>query len=69
MALLVVGTSESGLPPWSAYPFFILMALPLLFPLSSDPLEKIPAERLASWPLSRRQRTALRLASLVLSRD
>jgi hypothetical protein len=67
IALLVAGTSSVGLPPTSALPFMGLMLLPLLFPLSSDPLDKIPAERLMLWPLLRRHRIALRLASLALS--
>jgi hypothetical protein len=67
VAMLVAGAVQNGLPPWSAYPFMALMALPLLFPLSSDPLEKIPSERMALWPLERRHRIGLRLASIVLS--
>jgi hypothetical protein len=43
------------------------MVLPLIFPLSSDPLEKIPPERLGTWPLTRRHRIALRLASLAIN--
>lgn len=65
--LLVAGALSSGLPPWSAYPFLALLALLLLVPASSDPLEKIPAERLSSWPLGRSDRVALRLLSLALS--
>ncbi len=67
MALLIYGAVESGLPPWSAYPFLGLMATPLLFPLSSDPMEKIPAERLGLWPLGRRDRIVLRAVSVTLS--
>jgi hypothetical protein len=40
---------------------FLLVALAVLFPLSSDPLRKIPPERLAIWPLSRKDRRVLRL--------
>lgn len=64
---LVAGALSSGLPPWSAYPFFGLLGLLLLLPASSDPMEKIPAERLLTWPLGRSQRFVLRLLSLVLS--
>jgi hypothetical protein len=35
----------------------------VLFPLSTDPLRKIPPSRLALWPLDRRDRWILRLAS------
>ncbi|HXM40833.1 MAG TPA: hypothetical protein VN924_06245 [Bryobacteraceae bacterium] len=56
-----------GLLGRSAEALFVLLGLLLLFPLSSDPLGKIPSARLALWPLSRWQRLGLRLASLALS--
>jgi hypothetical protein len=40
-----------------------LIALVLFFPLSTDPLRKIPAQRLAMWPISNRERWLLRIAS------
>ena len=67
MALLVYGALQSGVRPWSAYPFLALLGFLLLFPLSSDPLDKIPPERLGSWPLTGRERYALRLVSLLLN--
>src|ERR1035437_6248983 len=42
---------------------FLIMGLVILFPLSTDPLRKIPPSRLALWPLERRERWILRLAS------
>jgi hypothetical protein len=42
---------------------YLLFGLILLFPLSTDPLRKVPASRLASWPLEKRDRWTLRLAS------
>lgn len=51
----------------SAEALFLLLGLLLLFPLSADPLGKVPSSRLALWPLSRWQRFGLRLASLALS--
>jgi hypothetical protein len=42
---------------------YLVMGLVVLFPLSTDPLRKIPPSRLALWPLSRRERWFLRLAS------
>ena len=45
----------------------LILGLVLLFPLTVDPLAKIPKSRLASWPLSKRDRVWLRLASLALS--
>jgi hypothetical protein len=56
-----------GLLGGSAEALFVLLGFLLLFPLSSDPLGKIPAARLALWPLSGWQRLGLRLASLALS--
>jgi hypothetical protein len=67
VALLIYGALESGAKPVSAYPFLLLLGFVLLFPLSSDPLGRIPPDRLASWPLSAAQRFGLRLASLALS--
>jgi hypothetical protein len=42
---------------------YLIVGMVLLFPLSADPLQKIPAERLAVWPLTRRQRWTLRALS------
>lgn len=53
--------------PHSAYPFLLLVGFLLLFPMSSDPLAKIPAARFGLWPLVASQRLALRLASTALS--
>jgi hypothetical protein len=67
VALLMYGALESGVQPASAYPFLLLLGFLLLFPLSSDPLARIPPDRLACWPLGGGQRLALRLTSLALS--
>jgi hypothetical protein len=40
---------------------YLLGAVVVLFPLSADPLRKIPDERLALWPLSHKERRLLRL--------
>ena len=42
---------------------YLLIALLLFFPLSADPLRKIPRERLVLWPLERREWWALRILS------
>lgn len=42
---------------------YLLIGVVLLFPLSTDPLRKIPASRLAMWPLDARDRRLLRAAS------
>jgi hypothetical protein len=65
--LLIWGNLVSGLPPRSAYPFLLLVSFLLLFPLSSDPLAKIPPLRRALWPLDLQQRAGLRLTSAALS--
>ena len=67
VALIVGGALQSGIKPLSAYPFLLLLGLLLLVLLSADPLDRLPAERLASWPLTRSQRVMLRLGSLALS--
>jgi hypothetical protein len=41
----------------------LILGLILLFPLSTDPMRKIPASRLGVWPLERRERWVLRAAS------
>jgi hypothetical protein len=41
----------------------VLIGLVLFFPLSTDPLRKIPAQRLTMWPISNGERWLLRLAS------
>lgn len=42
---------------------YLIAALVLLFPMSTDPLRKIPASRLALWPLSRGESRLLRILS------
>jgi hypothetical protein len=59
--LLVVFQPESG-----AF-FGIVMGLLLFFPLTTDPLAKIPADRLLLWPFSPRDRLVLRAVSVWLS--
>jgi hypothetical protein len=67
VALMAYGNAAVGLAPRSAYAFLLMLGVLLLFPLSSDPLAKIPATRLGLWPLSGGQRALLRLAGMVLS--
>ncbi len=45
----------------------VILGLLVLFPLSADPLRKVPPTRLGLWPLTRGQGVLLRLASLCLS--
>ena len=42
---------------------YLLIGVVLLFPLSTDPLRKIPASRLSFWPLTDHDRRLLRLVS------
>jgi hypothetical protein len=64
---MIWGALVSGVHPVSAYPFLLLFGLLMLFPLSSDPLAKIPPVRLDIWPLGSRDRMRLRVACLSLS--
>jgi hypothetical protein len=41
--------------------FYMLVGVLLLFPLSADPVQKIPPERLALWPLSGAEHWLLRV--------
>jgi hypothetical protein len=42
---------------------YLIIALLIFFPLSADPLRKIPRERIALWPLDRREWWILRILS------
>lgn len=53
--------------PESVAFFGVIVGALLFFPLSSDPLEKVPADRRKLWPLSVRDWAAIRLMSLFLS--
>lgn len=59
IALILIGPAGGFL--------LLLLAAVLLIPMASDPLSRIPKERLELWPLTPRQRVALRIASLGLS--
>jgi len=67
VALLIWGALVSGVEPKSAEPLLLLLGFIMMFPLSSDPLARIPPQRLALWPLSHGQALALRLSSLAFS--
>jgi hypothetical protein len=42
---------------------YLIIGLVMLFPLSTDPLRKIPPSRISLWPLSRREWWFLRITS------
>lgn len=67
IALLVYSAAQSGVAASSSYPFLLLLFLLILFPLSSDPLDRVPPSRLGTWPITGGERFALRLMSLGLS--
>lgn len=67
IALIVYSAGESGMAPSSAYFMLLLLCLAILFPLSGDPLDKVPPSRLGSWPIGDAERFALRVMSLGLS--
>lgn len=51
----------------AALPFILLLGFPLLFVLSRDPMHKVPASRLALWPMTHKQHLTLRLTALIVS--
>ena len=53
--------------PQSGEFFWVVAGLLLLFPLSTDPLAKIPPDRLQLWPLTPRGRLILRAVSIWFS--
>ena len=55
VAVLFLGKAGSFL--------FLIIGLVVLFPLSTDPLRKIPPSRLALWPLEKREQVLLRAIS------
>lgn len=67
IALMMYGAAQSGVEPKSSYPPLLFLLIVLMFPLSSDPLEKIPASRLGLWPLTPSERVQLRALSILLS--
>ena len=42
---------------------YLIIGFVMLFPLSTDPLRKIPASRMALWPITDRERWLLRVVS------
>ncbi len=56
-----------ALQPASAIFFGLILGMVLLFPLSSDPMQKVPGERRAMWPLLDWEWAAVRAWSLALS--
>ncbi|MBM3766895.1 MAG: hypothetical protein FJW32_16015 [Acidobacteria bacterium] len=61
LLILLFGMGGAG-------PFiFLLVGLVALAPLCSDPLRRLPVERVGAWPLSAREMTAVRLSSVLLS--
>jgi hypothetical protein len=56
-----------ALQPASAYFFGLIVGALLFFPLSSDPLEKIPEARRKLWPLTRGEWIAIRVGTLFFS--
>jgi hypothetical protein len=51
----------------SAQFFLLILGAVVFFPLSSDPVEKIPRDRRDLWPINGLQWMTIRIASLVLS--
>ena len=56
-----------ALQPESALLFVIIIGALLFFPLSSDPLERVPLDRRKLWPLGRTDWLVVRGASFLLS--
>lgn len=56
-----------ALQPESAQFFGLILFVVVLFPLSADPMQKIPAERRAIWPILGWEWGVVRIASFALS--
>jgi hypothetical protein len=72
-AVLIYGAIAGGMMirggriALDSVPFLTVLAVPLFFPLASDPLAQAPQSRIVLFPLTRPQRLLLRLGSLALS--
>jgi hypothetical protein len=66
VAVMIYGNVSYGLEPQSAYFFVVLLGVLLLMPSSGDPMARIPAGRLALWPLEERQLGVFRILGLLL---
>jgi len=56
-----------ALQPESAAFFTIIFAAVMIFPLSADPMEKVPKDRWQLWPLSKQERIVIRVISVAFS--
>ena len=56
-----------ALQPESAEFFVAILIVVMLFPLSTDPLQKVPVERRATWPILRWEWVIVRAGSFALS--
>lgn len=56
-----------ALQPESAAFFILILAVVVIFPLSADPMEKVPKDRWQLWPLSDRERIVIRTVSIAFS--
>ncbi|MDQ2799131.1 MAG: hypothetical protein M3Y13_05750 [Armatimonadota bacterium] len=67
LVVLLLQGSNPRTMGWTLFPFAVLLGLPLLLAFSGDPVQKIPATRLALWPLTTKERIGLRLFALGLT--
>jgi hypothetical protein len=66
--LFYAGAAFLFLQDSEAFVFFaVIIGLVLFFPLTTDPLLKIPQDRLAVWPLTRREHWLLGIFSPLLN--
>ena len=56
-----------GLQPQSAELFALMLGLVMIFPLSADPMEKVPPDRWQLWPISSVDRGIIRAISLAFT--
>lgn len=56
-----------ALQPEGAAFFALILAAVVIFPLSADPMEKVPKDRWRLWPLTERERVVIRTVSVLFS--
>jgi hypothetical protein len=67
VAFLVSSSTNPRTAFWSAFPFLVILIVPLLCALSADALKRIPDERWKLWPLSPPMGALLRVLSVALN--
>jgi hypothetical protein len=67
VAFLASGSHSPRTAFWSAFPFLIILLVPLLFAVSADALKRLPPARWKLWPLDRTGIALLRILNIAMN--